>query len=371
MVFNSSIQRIGRLTPLGDVLALVERCVTAVAPRRCGIAAALGATLAEDVVAPLLPAEALALRDGFAVAAAAIADAGPYMPVPLRPVPLRVDAGERLPPGTDAVASLDAVQVEGDRAAAMAPVSPADGVLPRGGDAVPLRPLRRAGERVRAVDIGVFAAAGIAEVTIRAPRIRIGMGAAITTPVLDGAVKVLSEAIRNSGGQLLDGAVPLAAALSDAGADAVIAIGGTGNGRSDNSVRELARLGRLEVHGIALSPGETAAFGFAGNRPVLLLPGRLDAVLAVWLLLGRHMVARLAGGAIADVPAHLPLRRKIASPIGLTELIPVAYVDGMAEPLGGGYLSFEMLTRSDGWTVIPPDSEGFQAGIHVAVRPWP
>jgi molybdopterin biosynthesis enzyme len=40
-------------------------------------------------------------------------------------------------------------------------------------------------------------------------------------------------------------------------------------------VKTLARLGQVEAHGIAVSPGETAAFGFAGARPVLLIPGRL------------------------------------------------------------------------------------------------
>ncbi len=54
-------------------------------------------------------------------------------------------------------------------------------------------------------------------------------------------------------------------ALARDEADAVIAIGGTGGGRDDESVRTLARLGRVEAHGIAVSPGETAAFGFAGG----------------------------------------------------------------------------------------------------------
>jgi len=133
----------------------------------------------------------------------------------------------------------------------------------------------------------------------------------------------------------------------------------------------LARLGRVEMHGIAVSPGETAAFGFAGERSVLLMPGRLDAALAVWLLIGRLLLAKLAGGGIADTPAMLPLKRKISSTIGLAELIPVRCIDAMAEPLASGYLSFEALTRSDGWTVVPADSEGFVAGTLIAVNPWP
>ena len=56
----------------------------------------------------------------------------------------------------------------------------------------------------------------------------------------------------------------------------------------------LAREGRLAVHGIALTPGETAALGFVGPRPVLMLPGRLDAALGVWLVVGRRILERLA-----------------------------------------------------------------------------
>src|SRR5215467_5634783 len=103
----------------------------------------------------------------------------------------------------------------------------------------------------------------------------------------------------------------------------------------------LARRGRVEVHGIAISPGETAAFGFADARPVPLLPGRVDATFAVWMLIGRHVLARLAGGSVADWPVTLPLKRKITSTIGLTELIPVACAGGLAEPLASGYLPLQ------------------------------
>jgi molybdopterin biosynthesis enzyme len=104
---------------------------------------------------------------------------------------------------------------------------------------------------------------------------------------------------------------------------------------------------------------------------VLLIPGRLDAALAIWLLIGRPLLARLAGGTVEDAPVTLPLRRKVTSTIGLTELVPVGCGEGMAEPLGSGYLSLTSLARSDGWIVVPADSEGFAAGTPVVVHPWP
>ena len=374
MTVDSNIQRITRLTPLGAILALIDSQVAAVTPQKRAVAVARGCTLAEDVVVSPLPPAAIALRDGFAVEAAAIADAGPYSPVPFASKPQRVDAGEPLPSGTDAVAPFDAIQEQGSRAEAIAAVSPGDGALPAGGDAAARTPLRRAGERLRDLDIAIIAAAGIGEVTVRSPRICIVLGSAARHPPIDAALDVLAHAAAAAGATVLDArreAGSLDRMLTDESADAVIAIGGTGSGRRDAAVHALARLGQVKAHGIAVSPGETAAFGFAGARPVLLIPGRLDAGLAIWLLIGRNLVAKLAGGGVADAPATLPLKRKVTSTIGLAELIPVACASGMAEPLASGYLSLQSLARSDGWIVVPADSEGFAAGTPVAVRAWP
>jgi molybdopterin biosynthesis enzyme len=370
MAVDSSIQRISRLTPLGAILALIEARVIAAAPRKCPLAAALGATLAEDVVTSEIPPQPIALRDGYAVAAATIADASPYAPLPFAAMPRRIDAGEALPSGTDTVAPLDAVTLRGDRAEAIAAVTPGEGMLPAGGDVSARTPFRRAGERLRDLDVAVLSAAGIAEVSVRKPRLRIACGTAAKTPVIDAALALLARLVSNSGGTVIDDAGSLEAALADDQADAVFAIGGTGSGRNDRSVRTLARLGSVAAHGIAVSPGETAALGFAGMRPVLLLPGRIDAVLAVCLLVGSHLMAKLAGTVVAERATMLPLKRKVTSTIGLTELIPVGCAGGVAEPLGRGYLSFTMLARSDGWIVVPADSEGFALGTQVAVRPW-
>ncbi len=373
MAVDSSIQRITRLTPLSAMLALIDARVRTVAPQKSAVALTLGCTLAEDVVVSKLPPVSIALRDGFAVEAGAIADAGPYSPVPLASKPQRVDAGEPLPDGTDAVAPFDAVNVRVDRVEAVAAVSPGEGALPAGGDCTPRTPLRRAGECVRAIDIAVIAAAGIAEITVRSPRIRIAHGSAANDPSIDAAREMLAHAVTGSGCTVLETQREggLDRALADECADAVIALGGTGSGRQDAAVKTLARLGEVKAHGIAVSPGETAAFGFAGKRPVLLVPGRLDAALAIWLLIGRYLVAKLAGGGIVDLPVMLPLKRKVTSAIGLTELVPVSCAGGVAEPLASGYLSLESLAGSDGWIVVAAESEGFAAGTPVAVRSWP
>src|ERR1700688_864662 len=374
MAINSSIQRITRLTPLRAILALIDSRIVVVQPRKCSLASARGCTLAEDVVVPQLPPTPIALRDGFAVEAGAMIDASPYSPVPLPSKPRRVDAGEELPSGADAVAPLDAIDERGNRAEAVAMVTPGEGVLLAGGDAAGQSPLCRAGHRLRHLDIAVIAAARITDVTLRAPRLRIACGSDSKTPLIESALDALAHAATAagctvSGAWREDGG--LDRALADESADAVVAVGGTGSGRRDAAVHTLARLGQVEAHGVAVSPGDTAAFGFVGARPVLLAPGRLDAALAVWLLIGRHLVAKLAGGSVADVALTLPLKRKVISTIGLSELIPVACTGGVAEPLASSYLSLQSLARSDGWVVVPAESEGFAAGTPVAVRAWP
>ena len=143
--------------------------------------------------------------------------------------------------------------------------------------------------------------------------------------------------------------MPLEAALGEAGHDAVVAIGGTGDGRNDSSVRTLARIGRVAYHGVAIAPGETTALGFVGIRPVLLLPGRIDAALAGWLTVGRRMLARLAFRLIEEQPFSAELARDISSQLGLAEVVPVRRRLGRVEPLASGYLSIQALARAEGF----------------------
>jgi molybdopterin biosynthesis enzyme len=371
-------QRIARLTPLQEVLARIDALVAPVAARETDVRAAYGRTLAENAVAASArPESALALRDGWAVSAELIADAGSYAPVMLTAPPVRVDVGDALPARTDAVAALENVVVDNDRYEAIAPVTPGEGVLLPGSDAQPEVPLREAGTRLRRTDIAAFIAAGIERVKIREPRIQVVAGRYRRNDVLETAVTLIATSAGADGGWIRVENTPagasndLEAALTDGNADAVVAIGGTGSGQGDGSVDMLARIGRLEVHGIALTPGETAAFGMVGKRPVLLLPGRIDAALAVWLLVGRHILTRLAGGDNHEPCMTGRLTRKVSSTLGLAELVPLRCRGGMAEPLASSYLPLQALTQADGWVLVPPESEGFPEGADVVVRLLP
>ena len=166
-------QRIARLTPLGDVLVRLDALTRPVIPHASELSAALGRTLAQDVVVEsAIPAAARALRDGWAVASDLTIDAGGYAPVPL-PSALRVDTGEPLPAGADAVAPLDAVEIRNGVPHALASVAPGEGVLPAGGDAADGTPLMRMGRRLDRLHVALLAAAGITAVHVRLPRLRL------------------------------------------------------------------------------------------------------------------------------------------------------------------------------------------------------
>jgi molybdopterin molybdotransferase len=363
-------QRIARLTPLADVLARVDALVKPVAPREVATNAAAGGVLAGDVSAVPRPSGPLALRDGWAVRAELTTDASSYAPAPLAAA-TRIDTGEPMPAGTDAVAPLDVVMERNGRAEIIAPVAAGDGMLPAGADADRQTTFARRGRRLTPIQAAALAAAGVTRLQVCEPRVRLVRARAAADAVIDAAVGLIAGEIAAAGGRVPDDDAELASALDDGAADAVVAIGGTGSGRHDVAVRTLARVGRLEVHGIALAPGETAAFGLVGSRPVLLLPGRLDAALAVWLVIGRHLLARLSGVADERPATKASLARKVASSLGFAEVVPVHLRDGAADPVGSGYLPLSALAQADGWLLVPADSEGYPPGAEVVIRPWP
>jgi molybdopterin biosynthesis enzyme len=183
---------------------------------------------------------------------------------------------------------------------------------------------------------------------------------------------MIARAIERAGGaaEVAHGRT-LEEALCAPSVDAVVAIGATGAGRHDTSIKTLARVGRLDLHGVGIRPGETAALGTAGSHPVLLLPGRLDAALAAWLVIGSRLLARLTAASDSEAASPARLARKVTSTVGLAEVVPVACGPEGVEPLASGYLPLQALARADGWILVPPESEGFPAGAMVEVRSFP
>lgn len=366
-----SDQRIARLAPLAEVLAHIDSHVTVIATSRQDVASARGLTLAEDVfVAHPLPSRTIALRDGYAVESEATRDASSYAPV-MVPAAL-VNAGDAMPAGSDAVLPPEAVGQQGTTATILSPATIGDGVFPEGADADPAIPLFRSGQILRDIDLAILHAAAVVSVNVRAPRICVLRNGREDDRILDAAQVWMTHAVAVAGGHPVSCTnAGLETALRDNSIDAVIGIGGTGTGRHDDAVMTLARIGKIAFHGVAISPGQTAALGLVGGKPVLLSPGRLDAALACWLFIGERLLARLCGRQPDATGRAVRLARKISSSLGITELIPVSCKGEDVEPLGSNELPLQTLARADGWVCVPAQSEGYPAGTAVIVRSLP
>jgi molybdopterin biosynthesis enzyme len=357
-------QKIAKLTPIDGVFRKLDALATPVAARTIALARAEHLVLAGDVrLAATSPARAIALQDGHAVSSKDVTDAGPYTPMAAKTA--WIEAGEVLPDGFDAVLAPDAVSQSGE---VTEPAAPGEGVWPQAADGEANSLLSQAGEQLRAIDIAVLESLGVKEVSVRVPKIALVAVRKDQQPLLS----LFSRMIAASGGEVAS-AASLDAALDDESADAVIVLGGSGMGRSDKSVTTLARKGRVEIHGFALKPGETAALGaMAGAkrvRPVLIVPGRFDAALAVFALLGLRLIAKLSGHARYIVQMPITLSRKLASQVGIAEFVPLARTGkSEAEPVATGTLPLSALARSDGWLMVPAESEGYPEGSRVEMR---
>jgi molybdopterin molybdotransferase len=360
-------QRIERLTPLAEAIASLKAVAKPVVPIELSLGECAGLVLADDLVSlRATPSHAVALRDGWAVRADLLTGAGPYAPLPLDPPPW-VNAGDKLPAGADSVAPLEAVAFAGQTAQAVAQVFPGEGVLPPGGFARGGAVLCAKGTRLRAVDIAAAKLAGIARAKIRKPRVALLQA---SERDISSTVDFLARAIARQGGSAeISGAAPANFLASPFEADAVIALGGTGGGNNDSAVSTLASHGEVVLHGIAIAPGETSALGQTQGKPVLLLPGRFDAALAAWLLVGRELLTALAASMEGETTIPVTLARKIASAPGLAEIVPVRCEGDRATPLASGVLSLETLAGAQGWVLVPPESEGFAEGAVVEMRP--
>nr|WP_147048597.1 molybdopterin-binding protein [Methylobacterium gnaphalii] len=353
------------LFPLREAMVLLCGEVAPVSPTTVPLAAAFGCVAAGAIAAPnAKPASPTAMRDGFAVEAAAVGGASTYAPIFLVPPPPWVEAGEPLPRGSNAV-----LPPEGwENGTVVMDVAAREGVSGAGDDIARDETLIEAGSRIGPLHMLALEAAELASVDVRRPRLRI---IAAGAPIPDTASPMIARLVVHRGGEAevvraRSEVSDIAQAIRDGSADAVILIGGSGVGRSDHSAAALAAAGELRAHGIAIRPGETAAVGTAAGRPVLLLPGRPEAALAAFMALGRPLVARLAGMQ-DERPRRQVLVRKVVSLIGLTEIVFVRIRSDGVEPLGGAGLPLRRLAQADGIIVVEPESEGFSAGEEAEV----
>lgn len=340
-------------TRLDETLRAVLAGLQPVAERRVGHGEAEGLHLAQDLVVPQpVPPQPIALRAGRAVSAGETAGATPYSPALLSAEPFAVGLGQPLPPGTDAVLSADALAGHGGLWEAFEEAAPGNWARRTGEDLRPGTVLRSAGQRLSALDAGIGLAAGLESCLVRQPVVGL-IYASPSSP----ALRLVTRLAASSGAGIRT--VPRADQF-DPGIHILLT-----TEPLDPVLEGADRRGsEVVARGLALRPCEEGQVGKLGSVRIFSAPDRIADWLALWLVLVQPCLEGLAGASPRQRSAR-PLTRKVASTIGLAEIVLLRATPDGLEPLATGDLPLSALASADFWMLVPPESEGYPAG-HLA-----
>jgi len=377
---------------------------------------ARGRVLATDLSAPEdLPPGRRSAMDGYALRAADTFGAGESSPAYLDcRHTLEVDAfpdfslaagqcawiptGGFLPEGADSVVMVEYTQDIGAGSIEIRQsVAPGENVMERGEDAAVGQPILAAGARLRTQEVGLLAALGLTEVTVRRrPRVAIlSTGdelAPVTASPGPGRIRDVNShtvacLVEEAGGDPLpcgivgDDPQRLVRALRGALAesDAVFLSGGSSKGTRDHTLAALEQIPGAEilVHGVRISPGKPTILARTGDKAVIGLPGQVGSAQVVMAILGQPFLRHLAGDRQAFDERLWPWRRarlarNLESRPGREDFVrvrlaPAADGPPLAQPVLGKSGLLRTLLQSDGLLVIPAEVEGFRAGEEVDV----
>jgi molybdopterin molybdotransferase len=387
-----------------EVVRLLDERVRPLSAETVAVPHACGRVLAADVIAELaVPGFDRAAMDGYAVRADETFGAGPYNPLEWRVVgeslpgrpfagevspgqAVRIMTGAPVPAGTDAVVPVEVTSEEGGVLRVTEPVSPGRHVGRRGEDIEPGRTVLSAGRVLRPQDLGLLASLGVGEVAvIRRPRIDILITGDELLPVgskpqgyriVDSNSVMLAALVRRDCGVphiaslIPDRREAVREAIHTSTAEMLLVSGGSSVGQEDHAPTVVAELGELPVHGIALRPASPTGVGFLDGRPVFLLPGNPVSCLCAYDLFAGRTI-RILGGHSPNLPylrVQMPLTAKVSSAVGRVDYVRVRVQEGRAEPLAvSGASMLSTTTVSDGFVLVPRDSEGYPAGEMVTV----
>ncbi len=356
-----------------------------------------GRVLAEDVISSVnVPHYRRAAMDGYALRAEETLGASRTSPVlftrseTIAPQTcVRVHTGSPLPLGADAVVMIEETEVvDHDLVEVRAQVHPYENVSEIGEDIKRGELVFHEGHLLRPVDISVLASIRITHTTVHQkpivsiiptgdeliPRERReppGPGEIIETNTLMtelyarkwGATTNVSRIIPDDPESIRD------AIRENLGSDMIILCGGTSVGEKDHAPRVIEEMGRILTRGIRASPGKPTTLAEVKGRPVLCMPGYPVAGYVALQLFAKPAIRKLAH--LPELPENrtkLPLREKITSRIGYLTFARIKIEDNTARPvMTSGASILSSITRSDGYTIIPENTEGYEKGGSVEI----
>jgi len=272
--------------------------------------------------------------------------------------------------------------------------SPGNNVIYKADDVKKGAPVFKADHKLRTQDIGVLAALGHKDVTVKR-KINVG--------ILSTGNEIVDIEKQTSGAQIRDvNSYLIYSGLIDYGAnpriygivpddfkilkqaaehmavenDVILISGGSSAGVKDETLNAIESLENSEVfvHGIAVKPGKPTIIARTGNKPVIGLPGHPASCFFIFKTFVLNILDTING--VTDtfltkkaVKAFLTLNTP--SNHGREEYIPVRLrTDNgeiKAEPVFSKSGLIRLLSDSDGFIIVDKDCEGLPKGTEVTV----
>ena len=378
------------------------------AARRVALDESVGLVLAEDVTAPhALPSFRSSAMDGYALRAADAREPRTRLRV-VGAVPAgtstglvvgegeaaRVMTGAPIPPGADAVCTLERTQVDTDGSVVVAGGIAAGANLREVGEEIAIGArVAASGSVLTSAHIGILAGFGVSSILVH-PRPLVGVlstgnevvsgdGPPAAGQVRDSNRPALAAALALDGfarvdlGTVGDDERVIAAAVAEAAGrcDAVVASGGVSVGDRDHARAVLQRLcgETMRWMQLAVKPGKPFAFGvIAGARvPVFWLPGSPLGALTSYELLARPGLRAMSASPTLDRlrlwgAAREAFDRGSDGRMHLVRVIATVADDGVVGVVRASRASGRLGEAADGNAIaLVPDGSGIPAGAAV------
>lgn len=250
-----------------------------------------------------------------------------------------------------------------------------------------------AGYQLKAVDLGLLASLGTAQVKVL-NKLKVAVfstGDELTEPgqplepgaIYESNSQVLIAMLERMGFDVLAmGIIPdtladieQALIQADQNADAVISSGGVSVGDADHVKTVLEKLGQVDFWRIAMKPGKPFAFGQLANSLFFGLPGNPVSAAVTFDQLAKPALLAMAGAketkplrltaiatkAIRKAPGRMDFQRAIAevTPQGLLQVTPLP-------AQGSGILS--SISKANCYLILSAENNGHPAGASVTIE---